>query len=91
MIKSSNEFKEEPLGVVTGMPHPGYDVVQLWAGFCGEAVEFNDIGDADVEESLSELGERIQEHFVHNQVVQAVLRYGRDESVYENEGTTGTV
>ena len=22
MIKSSNEFKEEPLGVVTGMPHP---------------------------------------------------------------------
>ena len=88
MIKSSNEFKEEPLGVVTGMPHPGYDVVQLWAGFCGEAVEFNDIGDADVEESLSELGERIQEHFVHNQVVQAVLRYGRDESVYENEGTT---
>ena len=88
IVKSSNEFEKESLGVVTGAPNPGYDVMQLWAGFCGAVIDFDNVGDDTTEQSSSELGEQIVEHFVHNQVVQAVLRFGRDESVYENEGAT---
>jgi hypothetical protein len=70
------------------MPHPGDDLVQLWAGFCGEAVEINRSDEENVEKSFGELGDKIYQHFAHNQVVQAALRFGRDESVYENDGAT---
>jgi len=87
-LKSSNAFEKEPLGVVAGMPHPGDDLVQLWAGFCGEAVEVTRSNEEDVEKSFGELGNKIYEYFAHDQVVQAILRFGRDESVYENGGAT---
>jgi hypothetical protein len=87
-VKSSNDFEKESLGLVAGMPHPGDDLVQLWAGFCGEAVEINRSDEENVEKSFGELGDKIYQHFAHNQVVQAALRFGRDESVYENDGAT---
>ena len=34
------------------------------------------------------IGEEIYEHYVHDQVVQAILRFGRDKSVIENGGAT---
>lgn len=40
------------------------------------------------DEFIKGVGEKIYEHYVHNQVVQAVLRFGRDESVIENGGAT---
>lgn len=87
-LKSSNAFEKESLGVVAGMPHPGDDLVELWAGFCGEAVGVSRSDEEDVEKSFGELGDKIYEYFAHDQVVQAILRFGRDESVYENEGST---
>ena len=87
MIKSSNEFEKAALGVVTGMPFPNDDLVKIWAGLCGKAVEVSEDGD-DGERSFGEFGDRIYRHFAHHQVVQAILRFGRDDSVYENEGAT---
>ena len=88
IVKSSNEFETESLGVVAGMPFPSDDLVRIWAGFCGEAVEVTGNGDEKLMKSFGEFGDKIYRHFAHNQVVQAVLRFGRDESVYENEGAT---
>lgn len=88
IVKSSNEFETESLGVVAGMPFPSDDLVRIWAGFCGEAVEVTGNGDDELTKSFGEFGDRIYRHFAHNQVVQAVLRFGRDETVYENEGAT---
>ena len=69
------------------MPFPNDDLIKIWAGFCGKAVEVSEDGD-DGERSFGEFGDRIYRHFAHHQVVQAVLRFGRDDSVYENEGAT---
>jgi len=86
--KSSNDFETESLGVVAGMPHPGDDLVRLWAGLCGEPVEITRSDDVDVEKSFGDLGDKIYQYFAHDQVVQAVLRFGRDETVFENGGAT---
>jgi len=83
-VKSSNEFAEESLGVVMGTPYPGDDVVRRWAGLCGRGVEVSGKGE---DRTFGEFGDRIYWHVTHNQVVQAILRFGRDESVYENEGS----
>ncbi|WP_141551612.1 hypothetical protein [Natrinema sp. CBA1119] len=87
-VKSSNDFETESLGVVAGMPHPGDDLVRLWAGLCGEAVEITRSDDEDVEKSFGDLGDKIYQYFAHDQVVQAVLRFGRDQTVFENGGAT---
>ncbi|WP_154018581.1 hypothetical protein [Halorubrum lacusprofundi] len=87
-VKSSNDFETESLGVVAGMPHPGDDLVRLWAGLCGEPVEITRSDDVDVEKSFGDLGDKIYQYFAHDQVVQAVLRFGRDETVFENGGAT---
>jgi hypothetical protein len=87
-VKSSNDFETESLGVVAGMPHPGDDLVRLWAGLCGEPVEITRSDDVAVEKSFGDLGDKIYQYFAHDQVVQAVLRFGRDQSVFENGGAT---
>lgn len=69
-VKSSNDFEKESLGVVGGMPHPGDDLMQLWAGFCGKSVQSAGY-DRMVEDGS--FGNRIYKHFAHDQVVQAVL------------------
>ncbi len=84
-IKSSNEFKKESVGVVAGTPHPGDDVVEIWAGLQGQAVTPQNKGE---NKTFGEFGDKIFQHFAHNQVVQAVLRFGRDKSVWDNEGVT---
>lgn len=76
-IRSSNEFSEEPIGVVSGAPSPGDDVIRYWAGLCGYNADPEGEG---VDKSFGEFGDRIYYHFVHHQVVQAILRFGRSES-----------
>jgi hypothetical protein len=88
LVKSSNDVESESVGVVAGMPHPGDDLVRLWAGFCGHPVEITEDDDPAEDRSFGDLGDKIYHHFAHNQVVQAILRFGRDESVYGNEGAT---
>lgn len=38
-VLSSNLFKNESVGFVSGSPFPGDDVVKQWAALCGEATE----------------------------------------------------
>lgn len=88
MIRSSNEFGKEALGVIAGMPFPSDDLIRIWAGFCGEPVEIGEKDGEEDERSFGEFGNKIYRHFAHHQVVQAVLRFGRDESVYGDDGAT---
>jgi len=84
-VKSSNAFEQDDLGVVMGTPFPGDDIVRLWAGLCGKGVDISGEGAA---KTFGEFGDQIFEHLTHNQVVQAILRFGRDETVYERGGAT---
>jgi len=86
MIKSSNEFEKESSGVVAGMPFPSDSLIKIWGGLCGQTVEVSE--EDDGKRSFGEFGDKIYRHFAHHQVVQAVLRFGRDETVYDNEGAT---
>jgi hypothetical protein len=40
------------------------------------------------EESTEGIGEKIYQHYTHNQVVQAILRFGRDEELIDTGGAT---
>jgi len=82
-VKSSNEFGKEDLGVVMGTPYPGDDIVRRWAGLCGRGVKVSGEGEG---KTFGEFGDKVFNHLTHNQVVQAILRFGRDSSVYENGG-----
>lgn len=84
-LLSSNAFQNEHLGAVFGSPYPGRDVVKRWAALCGYGVVPEGRGE---EKTFGEFGDKIFYHFAHNQVVQAILRFGRDESVWKNGGAT---
>ena len=85
LVRSSNVFEKEDLGVVMGTPYPGDDLVRIWAGFCGEYVNSSNTGEA---KTFGEFGDAIFRHFCHDQVVQAVLRFGRHESIWQGDGST---
>jgi hypothetical protein len=86
-MKSSNDLEKQALGVVAGTPYPGHGLVKRWAGLCGEPAEI--VSDDDNKGTEFEgFADKIYEHFVGAQVIQAILRFGRHESVYENEGAT---
>jgi hypothetical protein len=85
LLKSSNAFKKEPVGVIMGSPSPNDRVIQRWAGFCGQPAKPEGRGE---QKSFGEFGDRIYEHFVHDRIAQALFRFGRDESVWANGGAT---
>ncbi|MDQ2050794.1 hypothetical protein RBH26_09880 [Natronolimnohabitans sp. A-GB9] len=83
-VLSSNDFKGEPVGVIHGAPHPGNQPVKKWAAYFGIPVDGEGEG---MNKTYGEFGDEIYRHFVHNQVLQAILRFGRGESdatVYVN-------
>ena len=82
-VKSSNEFGKEDLGVVMGTPYPGDDIVRRWAGLCGNEVKVSGEGE---DKTFGEFGYQVFKHLTHNQVVQAILRFGRDSSVHDHGG-----
>ena len=83
-VLSSNAFKGESVGVILGAPHPGDATLKRWAAYFGYDIEGRGKGMA---KTYGDFGDRIYEHFVHNQVLQAILRFGRGQSeatVYVN-------
>ena len=75
-VKSSNDFRDSTVGVVLGSPHPGDEVFQRWGAFMGFAIEGSGKG---VNRSYGgRVGNEIYHHFVHDQVLQSILRFGRD-------------
>jgi hypothetical protein len=81
-VLSSNVFGEDSLGLVSGSPFPGDDVVKRWAALCGEPTEPIRSGEEpSTGESLAGFegfGDKIYRHLTHNQVAQAIFRFGRD-------------
>ncbi|QSW98168.1 hypothetical protein [Haloterrigena alkaliphila] len=84
-VRSSNEFEKERLGVVSGTPYPGDDIVELWSGLCGQPTSSEGSG---IEKSFEGIGEEVFRYFTHHQVIQAVLRFGRHKSVINDGGST---
>lgn len=84
-IRSSNEFAKEELGVVSGTPYPGDDIIELWSGLCGQPTDSEGVG---MDKSFNHVGEEVFRHFTHHQVIQAILRFGRHRSVIDDGGST---
>ncbi|WP_152415677.1 helix-turn-helix transcriptional regulator [Halococcus saccharolyticus] len=74
-VKSSNAFRESTVGAVLGSPHPGDETFKRWGAFMGSAIEGSGKG---VDRSYRAVGDEIYHHYVHNQVLQSILRFGRD-------------
>lgn len=75
-VLSSNAFSDNTLGIVSGSPHPGDPTFQREAALMGFSIESN--GEKGEAKSYGEHGDPIHQHFVHNQVLQAICRFGRD-------------
>ena len=84
-VLSSNLFKNESVGFVSGSPFPGDDVVKQWAALCGEATEpeRNGEGNSGSLDGFTGFGEEIYRHLTHGQVFQAILRFGRTKEARE--------
>lgn len=83
-VKSSNRFAGKQVGIVSGSPHPGDQVLQRWGAFMGHSIPSPDQGE---EKDYGQVGNHIYRHFVHNEVLQAILRFGRQgqsSTVYVN-------
>ena len=82
-ILSNNDFEDKQLGAILGSPHPGDDVLKQWGALAGEAITDND--ERGVRRDYGPTGNDILRHFRENQVLQAILRFGRngdDSDVY---------
>jgi hypothetical protein len=77
-VKSNNQFAPKEVGVVLGTPHPGDDYLKRWGALMGHSVQgTSQPGQA---RQYGPLGDEILEHFRENQVLQSVLRFGRDKN-----------
>jgi len=79
-VLSSNRFKDESLGFISGSPYPGDQVVKQWCALCGESTQPERSDDETAGSTLefsTDLGETIYRHFTHDLVFQAILRFGR--------------
>jgi hypothetical protein len=75
-LKGSNKLKSERLGIVVGSPHFGDSFVKKWGAYIGDGVEVTG-GDGEPRE-YSGVGRQIAAHMTENQVLQAMMRFGRD-------------
>ncbi len=79
-VLSSNRFKNESIGFISGNPYPGDHVVKRWCALCGESTQPNRNDDETGRTELqfnTDMGEKIYRHFTHDLVFQAILRFGR--------------
>lgn len=88
----TNAFAESRFGIVAGCNYPGDEVVKMWAALCGRGVEpeTNDEGTRLSGRNLSfgEFGDRILHSVREDDVLQAVMRYGRSPDENGNRGAT---
>ncbi len=76
-LKGSNQFENERVGIVVGSRHYGDDFVEMWGALAGKSVERVDDGKG-MELNYGEFGNKILRHMREHEVLQAVLRFGRD-------------
>jgi len=91
-LKGSNQFEETHLGAVIGSPHPPEDeAVQRWGAFEGESIE-RETDDDGYEKrgdflDFGPLGNSLFRNVVHDEVLQAVMRFGRTPSESKDGAT----
>ncbi|WP_157972299.1 hypothetical protein [Saliphagus sp. LR7] len=73
-VPSNNDLKHERIELALGCPHPNNDVLKMWGAFSGQEIGQEGEG---ADKTFGEYGDKIYHHFVHNQVLQAILRAGR--------------
>jgi len=76
-ILSNNDFDEKQLGAILGSPHPGDDVLKQWGALDGVSITDND--ERGVNRDYGPIGNDILAHFRENNVLQAILRFGRND------------
>ena len=93
-LKGSNEFETTRLGTVIGSPHPPEDEgVERWGALAGESVQRRTDADGRVKRGtdldFGPLGNSLFRDVVENEVLQAVMRFGRvPSSESEERGAT---
>jgi DNA-binding transcriptional ArsR family regulator len=75
-LKGSNDFKDERVGIVAGSQHYGDDYVERWGALAGESIERGDGKGIDLH--YGEFGNKVLHHMREHEVLQALLRFGRD-------------
>jgi hypothetical protein len=89
-LKGMNDFKTERLGLVLGNPHPGHNKIRKWCAFAGESAEPKVVDGETLRGGQTDYGpygNRIMRTFIHDEVLQAGMRFGREE-VNGNKGAT---
>jgi hypothetical protein len=76
-LKGSNQLKEKELGVVIGSTHYGPKFVRKWAALSCMPVGSPQPGTSG---SMRSIEEEILKHMREHQVLQAILRFGRDKN-----------
>jgi len=85
-LKGSNAFGTTRLGIILGNPHPGDDVIEKWSALAGHSAERR-AGTAGKTTDYGYFGNRVMEALVQNEVLQAVMRFGREEQNDEKGAT----
>jgi len=77
-LKGSNQLEDEYVGIVAGSTHYGDEYVKMWGALADECVERvgNDRG---MNLDYGEFGSAVLRHMREHEVLQAVLRFGRDQ------------
>jgi hypothetical protein len=81
-LKGSNKFKKTRVGIVAGSPHYGDDYIKRWSALAGKSVEEGYDEDGvrlkGMAQDFGDYGNRILYGMRENEVLQAILRFGRD-------------
>lgn len=77
-LKGTNDFGTVRLGIVLGNPHPGDGVVEKWSALVGRSAKRRE-GTYGKETDYGYFGNRVMQGLVHNEVLQAAMRFGREE------------
>jgi len=77
-LKGSNQFASERVGIVAGSRHYGDDYVERWGALVEKSVEADRDEGRGMDLDYGEFGNKILHHMREHEVLQAVLRFGRD-------------
>lgn len=85
-VRSSNDFGNEHLGLVTGSRHYGDEYIKRWGAYLGEGITPTVTTVQQWSRTYGAVGNAIHDH-LHHQTLQDVLRFGRNQqptTVYVN-------
>ena len=75
-LKGSNQFEDERVGIVAGSQHYGDGYIEQWGALAGKSVKRGDGKGMDLD--YGEFGNKVLRHMREHEVLQALLRFGRD-------------